>query len=51
MKGEIKQYAHMSVRYADDSVTDDQSIHPTNCIVKRSLVVNNNEGGGTYFFH
>ena len=51
MKGEIKQYAHMSVRYADDSVTDDQSIPPINGIVKRTLVVNNNKGGGTYLFH
>ena len=41
MKGEIKQYAHMSVRYTDESVTDDQGINPTNNIVRRTLVVNN----------
>ena len=46
MKGEIKQYAHMSVRYTDESVTDDQGINPTNNIVRRTLVVNNKEGGG-----
>ena len=46
MKGEIKQYAHMSVRYTDESVTDDQGIDPTNNIVRRTLVVNNKEGGG-----
>ena len=46
MKGEIKQYAHMSVRHTDESVTDDQGINPTNNIVRRTLVVNNKEGGG-----
>ena len=50
MKREIKQYAHMSVRYTDESVTDDQSINPTNNIVRRTLVVTNKEGGGNTFF-
>ena len=50
MKGEIKQYAHMSVRYTDESVKDDQSINPTNSIVRRTLVVNNKDGGGNTYF-
>ena len=47
-KGDVKEYDQMSIRYADESLTDDQNANPTNGVIKRIFVINNKAGGGKW---
>ena len=45
-KGDVKEYDQMSIRYADESLTDDQNASSTNGVIKRILEISNKAGGG-----